>query len=132
MDVKVWPPWYGPRARPEKGSDREGGRRSCGESDHEQRNRCRFLRPFPSSPPSGRTPRSRSIARDMIALRIGPDLRMVVVGCPAYLADDGIPVEPQDLTRHRCCTATIFHHDRTVAVLFSSGSAGVSFSLARA
>ena len=43
------------------------------------------------------------IARDMIALRIGPDLRMVVVGCPAYLADHGIPVEPQDLTHHRCC-----------------------------
>ena len=43
------------------------------------------------------------IARDMIALRIGPDLRRVVVGCPAYLADHDIPVEPQDLTRHRCC-----------------------------
>ncbi len=43
------------------------------------------------------------IARDMIALRIGPDLRRVVVGCPTYLADHGIPVEPQDLTHHRCC-----------------------------
>jgi len=43
------------------------------------------------------------IARDMIALRIGPDLRRVVVGSPAYLADHGIPLEPQDLTRHRCC-----------------------------
>ena len=47
--------------------------------------------------------RGEQIARDMIALRIGPDLRMVVVGCPTYLADHGIPVEPQDLTRHRCC-----------------------------
>src|SRR5271163_4978350 len=43
------------------------------------------------------------IARDMIALRIGPDLRRAVVGCPAYLADHGIPLEPQDLTHHRCC-----------------------------
>jgi DNA-binding transcriptional LysR family regulator len=43
------------------------------------------------------------IARDMIALRIGPDLRRVVVGCPTYLADHGIPVEPEDLTHHRCC-----------------------------
>src|ERR1700722_14360696 len=48
--------------------------------------------------------RGEQIARDMIALRIGPDLRMVVVGCPAYLADHGIPVEPQDLTLHRCCS----------------------------
>jgi len=39
----------------------------------------------------------------MIALRIGPDLRRVVVGCRAYLADHGIPVEPQDLTHHRRC-----------------------------
>jgi DNA-binding transcriptional LysR family regulator len=47
--------------------------------------------------------RGEQIARDMIALRIGPDLRMVVIGCPAYLADHGIPGEPQDLTHHRCC-----------------------------
>src|SRR5712675_1092337 len=47
--------------------------------------------------------RGEQISRDMIALRIGPDLRMVVVGCPAYLADHGIPVGPQDLTHHRCC-----------------------------
>jgi DNA-binding transcriptional LysR family regulator len=47
--------------------------------------------------------RGEQIARDMIALRIGPDLRMVVVGCPAYFAERGIPVEPQDLTHHRCC-----------------------------
>jgi DNA-binding transcriptional LysR family regulator len=44
------------------------------------------------------------IARDMIALRIGPDLRRVVVGCPAYLAAHGVPVEPQDLTHHRRCS----------------------------
>jgi DNA-binding transcriptional LysR family regulator len=44
------------------------------------------------------------IARDMIALRIGPDLRRVVVGCPGYLAAHGVPVEPQDLTHHRCCS----------------------------
>jgi DNA-binding transcriptional LysR family regulator len=44
------------------------------------------------------------IARDMIALRIGPDLRRVVVGCPAYLAAHDVPVEPQDLTHHRCCS----------------------------
>ena len=39
----------------------------------------------------------------MIAVRIGPDLRMVVVGSPAYLARHGTPREPHDLTGHRCC-----------------------------
>lgn len=43
------------------------------------------------------------VARDMIAVRVGPDLRMVVVGSPAYLARHGTPREPQDLTNHRCC-----------------------------
>ncbi len=33
-----------------------------------------------------------------------PNLRRVVVGCPAYFADHGVPVEPQDLTHHRCCS----------------------------
>jgi DNA-binding transcriptional LysR family regulator len=47
--------------------------------------------------------RGEQISRDMIALRIGPDQRMVVVGSPDYLADHDIPVEPRDLTHHRCC-----------------------------
>jgi DNA-binding transcriptional LysR family regulator len=42
------------------------------------------------------------VARDMIAVRIGPPLRMVVVGSPAYLAAHGTPQSPHDLTRHRC------------------------------
>jgi DNA-binding transcriptional LysR family regulator len=42
------------------------------------------------------------VARDMIAVRIGPDLRMAVVGAPAYLADHPPPATPHDLTRHSC------------------------------
>jgi DNA-binding transcriptional LysR family regulator len=42
------------------------------------------------------------VARDMIALRIGPDLRMAVVGAPAYFAASAPPRTPQDLTAHRC------------------------------
>lgn len=42
------------------------------------------------------------IARDMIAVRIGPDLRMAVVGAPGYLDEAGVPDEPHDLTAHRC------------------------------
>jgi DNA-binding transcriptional LysR family regulator len=42
------------------------------------------------------------IAKDMIAVRIGPDLRMAVVCAPSYLADNPIPQTPHELTEHRC------------------------------
>jgi DNA-binding transcriptional LysR family regulator len=42
------------------------------------------------------------VARDMIAVRIGPDMRLVVVGSPDYLARRPRPKEPQDLTGHDC------------------------------
>jgi DNA-binding transcriptional LysR family regulator len=42
------------------------------------------------------------VAKDMIALRIGPDMRMVVVGAPAYFEGRERPLTPQDLTDHNC------------------------------
>ena len=42
------------------------------------------------------------IAKDMIAVRIGPDMRMAVVGAPSYFARHPRPKWPQDLTAHRC------------------------------
>ncbi|MCK9918564.1 LysR family transcriptional regulator [Microbacteriaceae bacterium K1510] len=42
------------------------------------------------------------VAKDMIAVRIGPDIRMAVVGAPAYFADRSKPKHPQDLTAHTC------------------------------
>ncbi|MGL5243497.1 MAG: LysR family transcriptional regulator [Kluyvera ascorbata] len=42
------------------------------------------------------------VARDMIAVRIGPDMRMAVVGSPDYLARCGVPQTPHDLQHHRC------------------------------
>jgi DNA-binding transcriptional LysR family regulator len=42
------------------------------------------------------------VARDMIAVRIGPDIRMAVVGSPAYFERYPIPQTPQDLTAHNC------------------------------
>jgi DNA-binding transcriptional LysR family regulator len=42
------------------------------------------------------------VARDMIALRIAPDMRMAVVGSPAYFAKRSRPKRPQDLTAHTC------------------------------
>lgn len=42
------------------------------------------------------------VAKDMIAVRIGPDMRMAVVGSPAYFAKHSPPRSPQDLTHHAC------------------------------
>ncbi|PDS77365.1 LysR family transcriptional regulator [Rhizobium sp. L43] len=42
------------------------------------------------------------VAKDMIAVRIGPDMRMAVVGTPAYFAARPKPLTPQDLTDHNC------------------------------
>ncbi len=43
-----------------------------------------------------------AVEKDMIALRIGPDLRMLVVGAPAYFAAHGRPQTPHELTNHNC------------------------------
>ena len=43
-----------------------------------------------------------SVEKDMIAVRIGPDWRLVAVASPEYLATHGRPKHPQDLVRHRC------------------------------
>lgn len=42
------------------------------------------------------------VAKDMIAVRIGPDMRMAVVGSPDYFARRGQLRTPQDLTAHDC------------------------------
>eukprot|EP01037_Dinobryon_pediforme_P012639 gene12639-12732_t len=42
------------------------------------------------------------VDKDMIAVRIGPDLRMAVVGAPAYFATHPKPIVPNDLTAHAC------------------------------
>lgn len=44
------------------------------------------------------------IAKDMIAVRIGPDVRMAVVGSPKYFAQHPRPKTPHDLIRHNCIT----------------------------
>lgn len=42
------------------------------------------------------------VAKDMIAVRIGPDMRMAVVGAPSYFEKRPLPKKPQDLTEHNC------------------------------
>ena len=43
-----------------------------------------------------------SLEKDMIAVRIGPDLRMAVVATPQYFANRAEPRSPQDLAAHNC------------------------------
>jgi DNA-binding transcriptional LysR family regulator len=42
------------------------------------------------------------VAKDMVVVRIGPQMRMAVVGAPAYFAAHRHPKTPQDLTQHNC------------------------------
>jgi DNA-binding transcriptional LysR family regulator len=42
------------------------------------------------------------IERDLIAVRLGPDLRQIAVAAPDYLAKHGRPEHPRDLVNHRC------------------------------
>ncbi|MET0776621.1 MAG: LysR family transcriptional regulator [Pseudomonas mandelii] len=44
----------------------------------------------------------QQVAKDMIAMRIGPDMRMAVVGSPAYFARYPKPKIPSDLMQHNC------------------------------
>ena len=45
---------------------------------------------------------SETVAQDMIAVAIGPDVRMAAVAAPEYFADRPIPKTPRDLVNHRC------------------------------
>jgi DNA-binding transcriptional LysR family regulator len=42
------------------------------------------------------------VEKDMIAIRIGPDIRMAVVGAPSYFAEHPVPQTPRELSSHRC------------------------------
>lgn len=42
------------------------------------------------------------VAKDMVAVRVSPDVRWAVVGSPAYFAHYPVPNTPQDLAAHRC------------------------------
>src|SRR5580700_7719373 len=50
------------------------------------------------------------VAKDMIAVRIGPDFRMAVVGAPSYFDRRSKPKQPQDLTAHDCINIRLPTH----------------------
>lgn len=51
-----------------------------------------------------------AVARDMIAVRIGPDVRMAVVAAPGYFKTRTAPRRPQDLTDHDCINVRLPTH----------------------
>jgi LysR substrate binding domain len=55
------------------------------------------------------------VAKDMIAVRIGPDLRMAVVGAPSYFKNRPEPKKPQDLIGHNCINLRLPKHDSVYA-----------------
>jgi DNA-binding transcriptional LysR family regulator len=50
------------------------------------------------------------VAKDMISMRIGPDIRFAVVGSPSYFTTHAAPLTPQDLTSHNCINQRLPTH----------------------
>jgi DNA-binding transcriptional LysR family regulator len=61
------------------------------------------------------------IAKDMIAVRIGPDVRMAVVGAPGYFARHPLPRKPQDLTEQDCINVRLPTHGGLLPWDFKKG-----------
>ena len=62
------------------------------------------------------------VAKDMIAVRIGPDMRMAVVGSPSYFKARPEPKRPQDLIGHNCINLRLPTHTSLYAWEFERGS----------
>ena len=66
------------------------------------------------------------LANEMIAVRIGPDLRQALVGSPEYFKRYGTPQTPQDLTAHRCINLRLPTRGGLYAWEFSRGGRDVN------
>jgi DNA-binding transcriptional LysR family regulator len=44
------------------------------------------------------------VEKDMIAVRLTPDVQMMIVGAPSYFERRPVPTSPQDLLKHNCIT----------------------------
>jgi DNA-binding transcriptional LysR family regulator len=62
------------------------------------------------------------VAKDMIAVRIGPEVRMAVVGAPSYFGDRSEPKKPQDLIGHNCINLRLPTQGGLYAWEFEKGS----------
>jgi DNA-binding transcriptional LysR family regulator len=61
------------------------------------------------------------VAKDMVAVRIGPDMRSAIVGAPSYFASHARPTTPQDLTTHACINLRLPTHGGLYAWEFEKG-----------
>lgn len=61
------------------------------------------------------------VAKDMIAVRIGPDMRMAVVAAPSCLAKRSPPKKPRDLTHHDCINLRLPTYGELYAWEFEHG-----------
>jgi DNA-binding transcriptional LysR family regulator len=61
------------------------------------------------------------VAKDMIAVRIAPDMRMAVVGAPSYFRKQPEPRRPQDLMAHNCIKLRLPTHGGVYAWEFEKG-----------
>jgi DNA-binding transcriptional LysR family regulator len=62
------------------------------------------------------------VAKDMIAVRIGPDMRMAVVGAPSYFKTRPEPRRPQELIGHNCINLRLPTHGNVYAWEFEKSS----------
>jgi DNA-binding transcriptional LysR family regulator len=62
------------------------------------------------------------VAKDMIAVRIGPDMRMAVAAAPSYFKGRAAPKKPQDLIEHNCINLRLPTHGSLYAWEFEKGS----------
>jgi len=61
------------------------------------------------------------VAKDMVAVRVGPDMRSAVVGAPSYFANRPRPKTPQGLTAHTCINLRLPTHGGLYAWEFAKG-----------
>jgi len=61
------------------------------------------------------------VAKDMIAVRVGPDMRMAVVGAPSYFRRRSEPKKPQELIGHNCINLRLPSHGGLYAWEFEKG-----------
>ncbi|MGJ7492457.1 LysR family transcriptional regulator [Variovorax sp. ZT4R33] len=66
------------------------------------------------------------VDKDMVAVRISPDLRMAVAASPGYLAGKALPKKPQDLTAHRCVNLRLPTRGNLYAWDFEKGKKSVN------